>query len=109
MTTTHHTQTLTTIHIPTPLRKFTGGQATVGVQGDTVGEALDDLTQHYPTLKKHLYNEEDVLRSFVNIYLNDEDIRYLEGEDTPLSSGATLSIVPSIAGGSFECLGAGVL
>ncbi len=99
MTTTHQTQTLTTIHIPTPLRKFTGGQAAVGARGDTVGEALDDLTQQVPVLKKHLYNEEGALRSFVNIYLNDEDIRYLEGENTPLEADDTLSIVPSIAGG----------
>ncbi len=99
MTTTHQTQTLTTIHIPTPLRKFTGGQAAVGARGDTVGEALDDLTQQVPVLKKHLYNEEGALRSFVNIYLNDEDIRYLEGENTPLGADDTLSIVPSIAGG----------
>ena len=64
-----------------------------------MGEALDDLTRQYPILKKHLYNEEGVLRSFVNIYLNDEDIRYLEGENTPLGADDTLSIVPSIAGG----------
>ena len=99
MTTSYQTQTSTTIHIPTPLRKFTGGQATVGAQGDTVGEALDDLTQQLPVLKKHLYNEEGVLRSFVNIYLNDEDIRYLDGENTLLGADDTLSIVPSIAGG----------
>ncbi len=99
MTTPPQTQALTTIHIPTPLRKFTGGAATVGVQGDTVGEALEDLTRQYPILKNHLYNEEGALRSFVNVYLNDEDIRYLDGENTPLDADATLSIVPSIAGG----------
>lgn len=99
MTTNLQAQTLTTIHIPTPLRKFTDGQAAVGARGDAVGEALDDLTQRYPVLKKHLYNEEGTLRSFVNIYLNDEDIRYLNGESTPLGTDDTLSIVPSIAGG----------
>lgn len=99
MTTIPQTQTLTTIHIPTPLRKFTGGQAALGARGVTVGEALDDLTQQYPVLKKHLYNDEGALRSFVNIYLNDEDIRYLDGENTPLGAGHMLSIVPSIAGG----------
>jgi molybdopterin converting factor small subunit len=89
----------TTIHIPTPLRKFTGGQAAVGVQGATVGEALGHLTTEFPTLKQHLYNEDGALRSFVNIYLDDDDIRYLEHEATPLNADATLSIVPSIAGG----------
>ena len=74
MTTNHQTQTLTTIHIPTPLRTFTGGAATVGVQGDTVGEALEDLIRQVPILKNHLFNEEGLLRSFVNIYLDDEDI-----------------------------------
>lgn len=99
MSTNHQTQTLTTIHIPTPLRKFTGGQAAVGVEGETIGEALAHLTSLFPTLKQHLYNEQGTLRSFVNIYLGDEDIRYLDGENTPLDESATLSIVPSIAGG----------
>ncbi len=99
MSTNHQTQTLTIIHIPTPLRKFTGGQVAVGVEGETVGEALAHLTGAFPILKQHLYNEQGVLRSFVNIYLGDEDIRYLEGENTPLGTDATLSIVPSIAGG----------
>ena len=93
------TQTLTTIHIPTPLRKFTGGQTGVGVQGKTVGQALADLTSQFPALKQHLYNEQGALRSFINIYLGDEDIRYLDREQTPLGADATLSIVPSIAGG----------
>lgn len=99
MTPDLQTQTLTTIHIPTPLRKFTGGQAAVGVQGNTVGEALAQLTEAFPSLQQHLYNEQGTLRSFVNIYLGDEDIRYLDGENTPLREGETLSIVPSIAGG----------
>ncbi len=99
MSTNHQTQTLTAIHIPTPLRKFTGGQATVSVEGETVGEALAHLTDQFPTLKQHLYNEQGALRSFVNIYLGDEDIRYLDRENTPLGDNATLSIVPSIAGG----------
>ena len=99
MSTNHQTQTLTTIHIPTPLRKFTDGQAAVGVEGETVGDALAHLTSQFPTLKQHLYNEQGTLRSFVNIYLGDEDIRYLDGENTLLADDATLSIVPSIAGG----------
>ena len=93
------TRTSTTILIPTPLRKFTDGQASVGVQGGTVGEALAALTETFPALKKHLYNDEGALRAFVNVYLGDEDIRYLDGENTPLDAQATLSIVPSIAGG----------
>ena len=99
MSTNHQTPTLTTIHIPTPLRKFTGGEAAVGVEGETVGEALAHLTSLFPTLQQHLYNEQGALRSFINIYLGDEDIRYLDGVNTPLDADATLSIVPSIAGG----------
>lgn len=101
MTTNH--QVLTTIHIPTPLRKFTDGQASVNVSGNTVGEALHYLTDQFPSLKAHLYNEEGTLRSFINVYLDDEDIRYLDKENTPLEDNATLSIVPSIAGGRSSC------
>ncbi len=93
------TSTTTLIHIPTPLRTFTDGQAAINVEGHTVGEALASLTQRFPALKKHLYNEQGTLRSFINLYLGDEDIRYLEGEDTRLDQQAALSIVPSIAGG----------
>jgi molybdopterin synthase sulfur carrier subunit len=89
-----------TIHIPTPLRAYTGEQASVEAEGDTVGTALQDLVARHPALKQHLYDEKDTLRSFVNVYVGDEDIRYLEREQTPLSEGAELSIVPSIAGGS---------
>ena len=69
------------------------------VTGATVGEALNALTAAHPDLKKNLYNEEGKLRSFVNIYLNDEDIRYMKKESTPLAESDTISIVPSIAGG----------
>ena len=88
-----------TIHIPTPLRPFTDAQESVEVQGSTVGELLTDLTTRYDGLRKHLYTEEGRLRNFVNVYLNDEDIRYLEREATPVKAGDTLSIVPSVAGG----------
>jgi molybdopterin converting factor small subunit len=87
-----------TIRIPTPLRAYAGGQSQVEVAGDNVGTALADLTESYPELRKHLFDGEQ-LRSFVNIYLNQEDIRYLEGDETPLENGDTLLIVPSIAGG----------
>jgi molybdopterin converting factor small subunit len=89
------------IHIPTPLRQFVDRQATVTVTASTVGEALDQLTVHHPELKKHLYSEEGKLRAFVNVYLNDEDIRYLsDKESTAVKEGDSLSIIPSIAGGS---------
>jgi adenylyltransferase/sulfurtransferase len=88
------------IHIPTPLRTFSDKQDTVIVNATTVGEALDALTEKHPDLKKHLYSEEGKLRSFVNVYLNDEDIRYLpERESTKVSEKDALSIIPSIAGG----------
>lgn len=93
------TESTTTIHIPTPLRAYTDNQATVSVQGTTVGEALRNLVAQHTDLETNLYNEEGKLRQFVNIYLGDEDIRHLDGEDTPLEKGAELSIVPSIAGG----------
>ena len=88
------------ILIPTPLRQFAGKVDTVELPGKTVGEVLTSLTTSYPELKKHLYNDEGKLRSFVNVYLNDEDIRYIKKEATPVSDADTLSIVPSIAGGS---------
>src|SRR6266481_5390627 len=88
------------ILIPTPLRQYTGKQDTVQVKGATVGEALTDLTTQHNDLRRNLYNDEGKLRSFVNVYLNDEDIRYLSKEATPVKDGDTISIVPSIAGGS---------
>jgi adenylyltransferase/sulfurtransferase len=89
------------IHIPTPLRVFAGKQDVVEVHAGTVGEALAELTAAHPDLKKHLYTEEGKLRSFVNVYLNDEDVRYLEGhEQATVKDTDTLSIIPSIAGGA---------
>jgi adenylyltransferase/sulfurtransferase len=87
------------IAIPTPLRPFAGGQSDVEVEGSTVGAALRVLTERYPDLRRHLYSDDGKLRAFVNIYVNDEDIRYLEKENTPLGAGDSISIVPSIAGG----------
>ena len=88
------------ILIPTPLRQFVEKNDTVEMGGATVGEVLTALTTRYPDLKKNLYNDEGKLRSFVNVYLNDEDIRYTGKEATAVSETDTLSIVPSIAGGS---------
>jgi adenylyltransferase/sulfurtransferase len=87
------------VMIPTPLRPFAGKQASVEVDGRTVGEALDALTGRYQELRKHLYAEGGRLRSFVNVYVNEEDIRHLQKDETPLREGDTISIVPSIAGG----------
>jgi molybdopterin/thiamine biosynthesis adenylyltransferase/rhodanese-related sulfurtransferase/molybdopterin converting factor small subunit len=87
------------IHIPTPLRPFTDKLDTVQASGATVGEVLQDLTTKYAGLKQHLYSADGKLRSFVNIYVGDEDIRYLQKEQTPVADGQTLSIIPSVAGG----------
>jgi adenylyltransferase/sulfurtransferase len=88
------------ILIPTPLRQYAGKQDSVEVAATTVGEALHSLTSQHQDLRKHLYNDEGKLRSFVNVYLNDEDIRYMKKEATPVQDGDTISIVPSIAGGA---------
>ena len=88
------------IFIPTPLRAFTGKQDTVEVSGANVQEVLEGLTARYPELKKHLFTDEGKLRSFVNVYLNDEDIRYLEAKElATVQEADSLSIIPSIAGG----------
>ena len=89
-----------TIHIPTPLRPFTDKKESVEVSGGTVGELLADLTKKYEGLRRHLYADDGRLRNFVNVYLNDEDIRYLQKEKTPVKPGDSLSIVPSVAGGA---------
>jgi adenylyltransferase/sulfurtransferase len=88
------------ILIPTPLRPYTDKQDTVDASGTTVGELLADLTRKHSGLKTHLYNEQGKLRSFVNVYVNDEDIRYLQKEETPVNAVDTVSIIPSVAGGA---------
>ena len=88
------------IHIPTPLRPYTDKLDVVEVDGGTIGELLANLTTTFGGLKQHLYNEQGKLRSFVNVYVNDEDIRYLQKDQTPLKSGDTVSIIPSVAGGT---------
>ena len=90
------------IHIPTPLRQYVGKQASVEVTGATVGDAMTSLVAQHPDLRKHLYTEEGKLRAFVNLYVNDEDIRYLQKEATALNEGDSISIVPSIAGGADD-------
>ena len=88
--------------IPTPLRQYAEKHDAVEVEAKTVAEALESLTARYADLRRHLYNDEGKIRSFVNIYLNDEDIRYLGKEQTPINDKDVLSIVPSIAGGAVD-------
>ena len=88
------------IAIPTALRPYTDDRATVRVEAATAGEALEALTTAHPSLARHLRGADGRLRSFVNVYLNDEDIRHLQKEQTPLKDGDTLIIVPSVAGGA---------
>jgi len=88
------------VMIPTALRSYAGGNASISCTGGTVGEALASLTEQHPGLANHLRTKDGKLRSFVNVYLGEEDIRYLDGEDTAVADGATLTIVPSIAGGT---------
>jgi adenylyltransferase/sulfurtransferase len=89
-----------TIYIPTPLRLFAVGNDAVKVNAVTIAGALAELTRARPELRKHLFTGEGKVRAFVNLYLNDEDVRYLpEKEAMAVSSADTLSIIPSIAGG----------
>ena len=87
------------VQIPVALAKFAGDQESLTLSGNSVREALDNLTKTYPTLKAHLFNEKGELRHFVNIYVNDQDIRHGEQMKTPLKNGDVVIIVPSIAGG----------
>jgi sulfur-carrier protein len=87
------------ILIPTPLRQYAAGQSAVEVPASTVGEAVQALLASHPELRKHLYNDQGKLRAFVNLYVNEDDVRYLQHEQTPVGDSDTLSIVPSIAGG----------
>jgi sulfur-carrier protein len=92
------------IRIPTPLRPYVGGSNEVSVKGDTVGAALQSLTTQHPDLRKHLYTEAGELRAFVNVFLGQEDVRHMQGEQTPLKDGDQLRIVPSVAGGAGDSL-----
>lgn len=90
---------MTSIKIPTPLRVYTGNQAQVTVSGGTVAAALNDLTTQYPELRQHLFNGNE-LRNFVNIFLGEEDVRFLDGMNTEITAEDNLRIIPSIAGGN---------
>lgn len=87
------------VRIPTPLRKITGGSDEVTAEGSTVSEVIDDLEKNYPGLKERICEEDGSLRRFVNLYLNDEDIRFMDNLSTGLKENDELSIIPAIAGG----------
>ena len=90
-----------TVHIPTPLRPFVGNQDELSIEKEgSIQEILEQLTHNNADLKKHLFNAEGEVRNFVNVYLNEEDIRYQKGAATPVKNGDVVSIVPSIAGGN---------
>lgn len=88
------------VRIPTPLLSLTQGKKEVTAEGATLREVIEDLERQFPGIKERLCDEEGKLRRFINFFVNDEDIRFLEGEETPLKEGDVISIVPAIAGGS---------
>lgn len=98
-TETNHIQKVK-VNIPTALRSFTANEKSVTLPGATVADVLARLTDRFPSLRQHLYDQEGKLRSFVSIYLGDEDIRHLDRENTAVAHDDVLSIVPSIAGGT---------
>jgi molybdopterin synthase sulfur carrier subunit len=87
------------VRIPSPLQSLTDNQSEVAAEGSTLAELLADLDAKYAGIGKRLYDDDGKLRRFVNVYINDQDIRFLQGEDTPLRTGDEVSIVPAIAGG----------
>ena len=87
------------VRIPTPLRKLTDNQESIEVESNTIGGAIDELEGKFPGIKERLIDEEGEIRRFVNVYVNEEDIRFLENQDTPLKEGDDISIIPAIAGG----------
>ena len=88
-----------TVHVPTPLRKLTGNQAEVQIQAGSVAELVDSLEGSHAGIKERLVDEEGEIRRYVNIYVNEEDVRFLDGKETVLKDGDSVSIVPAIAGG----------
>jgi len=89
------------VRIPTPLRRLTGGADEVSIEASTVGALIDNLEAAHAGLKERLCDEDGAIRRFVNVYVNDEDVRFLSGKDTPLKDGDEVSIVPAIAGGAL--------
>ena len=90
---------MTNLRIPTPLRTYTGGNNQVEIKGSTVAEAMDDLVRQYPDMKQHIFSEDGQLRPFINLFLGDDNIRDLQGMDTPIAENQRLLLIPSIAGG----------
>lgn len=88
------------VRIPTVFRKFTGNESVVSVEGSTIGELLEQIEARYPGFKEQLMSEDGQLHRFVNVYVNDEDARYLDKLDTEVSEGDTVSLLPSVAGGA---------
>ncbi len=91
------------LRIPTPLRTYTNGKSEVNVSGSNISDALTDLTTQYPALKPHLFNEGGDLRPFVNLFVGENNIKDLQGVNTPIQDGDKLVLIPSIAGGSCHC------
>jgi molybdopterin synthase sulfur carrier subunit len=89
------------VRLPTVLRSAAGGQATVSVEGETIGEVLKDLTNNFPGLGAQVIAEDGTLHRFVNVYLNDDDVRYLERLETKVVDGDVISILPAVAGGTL--------
>ncbi len=88
-----------TVRVPTTLRTLTGGEAEVAVEGATVGEVVSALEAAHPGFRDRLLDEAGALRRFVNVFVADDDVRYLQGLDTPVPDGETISIIPAVAGG----------
>ena len=91
-----------TVRIPTPLQRITGGKGEVTCEGTTVVELLADLERRHPGIRERICDEQGKLRRFVNVFVNEEDIRFLQGDQTPVKDGDEVSIIPAIAGGSLK-------
>jgi len=87
------------VRIPTPLRRLTDGQDKVDVEGDSLGNVIDAMNEQYPGIRERICDDQGQLRNFVNVYVNGEDVRFLQGLETPTSSGDEVSVVPAVAGG----------
>ncbi len=94
---------MTTLRIPTPLRTYTGGKSEVNVTGAKISEALTDLAAQFPALKPHIFNDSGELRPFVNLFVGENNIKDLQGLDTPIKDGDRIMLIPSIAGGHRHC------
>lgn len=91
-----------TVLIPTPLREYTDGASDVTAEGETVQDVLDDLNERFDGLEDRIYDEDGNMQDFINIYYNDEDIRHLDGLETPIQEGDELSLIPAVAGGAYS-------